>query len=167
MAYGQNRGGYDREYRGALRRFRVAVGIIVLLLVVCGLLLGFAVVRDDGMRPGYKNGSLLVYLRLGGAYRRGDAVVLRLPDGSTAVRRVIALSGDSVELKDGIAYINGLAERGSYSFTRTDPRPEGPAYPLILRQGELFVLGDARENAYDSRAFGVVHSSDVLGKPLW
>ena len=90
-----------------------------------------------------------------------------LPDGSAAVRRVIAVSGDSVELRDGIAYINGLAERGSYSFTRTDPRAEGPAYPVILRAGELFVLGDAREDAVDSCSFGVVRVSELIGKPLW
>ena len=73
----------------------------------------------------------------------------------------------SVELRDGIAYVNGLAERGNYSFTRTDPRPEGVSFPLILRQGEVFVLGDKREDAVDSRLFGPVRVSELLGRPLW
>ena len=76
----------------------------------------------------------------------------------------MAVSGDSVELRDGIAYINGIAERGSYSFTRTDPRPDGPVYPVILRQGELFLLGDARETAVDSRDFGIIRTSELLGR---
>jgi len=99
-----------------------------------------------------------------GECKRGDLVCLRLPDGTPAVRRVAAVSGDSVDVREGIAYINGIAERGSYSFTRTDPRPEGPVYPLILRQGELFVLGDAREEAVDSRSFGIVRTDALLGR---
>jgi len=158
--------GYDREHRGLIRRIRVTVGIIVLAIVVFSLVLGFTLVRDDGMRPTVKSGSLAVYLRLSRDFRRGDLVCLCLPNGSTAVRRVVAVAGDSVELRSGITYINGLAERGSYSFTRTDPRPEGISFPVILRQGELFVLGDAREEAYDSRDFGVVKAADLLGKVI-
>jgi signal peptidase I len=118
------------------------------------------------MRPTVKSGSLVAYLRRSRDFRRGDAVCLRLPGGNTAVRRVVAVAGDSVELRGGLTYINGLAERGSYSFTRTDPRPEGVSFPVILRQGELFLLGDAREEAYDSRDFGAVKASDVLGKVI-
>ena len=163
MAY---RGSYDREHRGAVRRFRVIFGLALLLLLVFGLVLGFAVVRDDGMLPDYRSGRVVVYQRIGRDCRRGDLVCLLLPDGTAAVRRVVASAGDSVTLRDGIAFINGLAERGSYSFTRTDPREEGPTYPLILRQGELFVLGDARETAVDSRSFGVVRTDEVLGRVL-
>lgn len=158
--------GYDREHLGVIRKIRIAAGALVLLLVAFGLLLGFAVIRDDGMRPDYQSGRAVVYLRFGRDFRRGDTVVLRLPDGNASVRRVVATSGDSVELRDGIAYINGLSERGNYSFTRTDPRPDGPGYPVILRAGEYFVLGDAREDAVDSRAFGVVREDDILGRPL-
>ena len=164
MAENQIKSGYDREHRGAIRRFRVLLGLAVLLAVIFGLLIGFAILRDDGMRPDYKSGSFVAYLRVGRSFRRGDTVCLRLPDGNAAVRRVVAVEGDSVDVRDGIAYINGIAERGSYSFTRTDPRPEGPVYPLILRQGELFVLGDAREDAVDSRDFGVVRTDELLGR---
>ena len=134
MAYG-NRGGYDREHRGLIRRIRVTMGFIVLAVVAFGLVLGFMRVRDDGMRPTYKNGAVVAYQRVSRSCRRGDLVCLRLPDGNAAVRRVVAVQGDSVDIRGGIAYINGLAERGTYSFTRTDPRPEGVSFPLILHQG--------------------------------
>ena len=163
---GRTTGGYDREHRRLIRRLRVAIGIIVLAIVAFSLVLGFAFVRDEGMQPTVKSGSIAVYLRSARDFRRGDLVCLHLPDGSSTVRRVVAVQGDSVDLRGGIAYINGLAERGSYSFTRTDPRPEGVSFPFILRQGEYFVLGDAREDAYDSRDFGVVRAADVLGKVL-
>ncbi len=167
MANDNPKSGYDREYLGVMRRVRILVGLLVLVLVVFSLLVGVAVPQDDGMQPDYKRGRPVVYLRAARDFRRGDPVVLRLPDGNAAVRRVVATSGDSVDIRSGIAYINGLAERGSYSFTRTDPRPEGLSFPLILRSGELFVLGDARENAVDSRAFGLVRADDILGRPLF
>jgi len=156
--------GYDREHRGLIRRIRIAVGVAVLLAVAFGLVLGVILQGDDGMRPTYKKGQPVLYLRFAGTVRRGDLVCLRLPDGTAVVRRVAAAAGDSVDIRDGMAYINGIAERGNYSFTRTDPRPEGPGYPVILRQGELFVLGDAREEAVDSRSFGLVREEALLGR---
>lgn len=167
MAGNNTKSGYDREHRGAVRRFRLIVGLILLLTVLVTLVLGFAILRDEGMRPTYKDGSFVVYLRLGRNFRRGDMVCLRLPDGNIAVRRVVAVSGDSVEIRDGIACINGLTERGSYSFTRTDPREGGPIYPVILRASEFFVLGDYREIAVDSRSFGPVRADELLGRPLF
>jgi signal peptidase I len=159
--------GYDREHRGLIRRIRAAIGFTVLVLVLFCLVLGFAAVRDDGMRPTVSSGSVAVYLRFARDFRRGELVCLRLPDGSPAVRRIVAVQGDRVDLRGGIAYINGLAERGSYSFTRTDRREDGPIYPVILRAGEYFVLGDSRETAVDSRSFGPVRADELLGRPLF
>jgi len=164
MATDGRKPGYDREHRALMRRIRIALGVVVLLTVTFGFFFGVLLQGDDGMRPAYKKGQPLVYLRMTGEAKRGDLVCLRLPDGTPAVRRVVAAAGDSVDVREGIAYINGIAERGNYSFTRTDPRPEGPAYPLILRQGELFVLGDAREDALDSRSFGIVRTDALLGR---
>ena len=164
MAENGKKSGYDREHLALTNRVRRVLGLLVLLAVAFGLLFGVLLQGDDGMRPTYKKGQPVLYLRLAGEPKRGDLVCLRLPDGTSVVRRVTAVSGDSVTVREGIAYINGIAERGSYSFTRTDPRPGGPAYPLILRQGELFVLGDARERAVDSRDFGVVRTDELLGR---
>ena len=164
MAENGRKSGYDREHLALTNRVRRVLGLLVLLAVASGMLFGVLLQGDDGMRPTFKKGQPVLYLRFVGEPKRGDLVCLRLPDGTPAVRRVVAAAGDSVDVREGIAYINGIAERGSYSFTRTDPRPEGPVYPLILRQGELFVLGDARESAVDSRDFGVVRTDALLGR---
>ncbi len=166
MAYSNYRSGYDREHRGVIRRVRFVIGLLILLLAALRFVVGFALVRDDGMGDAVKSGRPVVFLRVGREAKRGELVCLRLPDGRTAVRRVVAVPGDSVDLRDGIAYINGLAERGSYSFTRTDARQDGPQYPLLLREGEVFLLGDARETAVDSRSFGVVRTEELLGRVL-
>lgn len=160
------RSGYDREHRGLIRKFRLGLGLFVLLLLAFQFVLGVAVVRDEGMGAVCRPGRPVFYLRTDRSAERGGLVCLRLPGGQTAVRRVVAVEGDKVELRGGYAIINGLNERGNYGFTRTEARPEGPAYPIILRRGEVFVLGDAREIAEDSRSFGVVRIKDLLGRPL-
>ena len=159
------RGSYDRDHIGAIRKIRFVVVIILLLAAVFVLVLGVTLVHDADMEPSYREGRPVLFLRLGGV-KRGDVVALGVDVRGTVLRRVIAVPGDTVELRDGTVFVNGLAERGNYSITRTDPVPGGPGYPLILRADEYFVLGDRRETALDSRSFGLVTMRNILGRVL-
>ena len=159
------RGSYDRDHVGAIRKIRFAVVLILLLAAVFVLVLGVALVHDGDMEPAYREGRPVLFLRLGGV-KRGDVAVLGVDVRGTVLRRVVAVPGDTVELRDGTVFVNGLAERGNYSITRTDPVPGGPGYPLILRADEYFVLGDRRETALDSRSFGLVTMRNILGRVL-
>ena len=163
MANGSTSGRYDREHLGMIRRIRFFVVLALLLAAAFVFVFGAALVQDDDMAPAYREGRPVFYLRLG-APGRGDVAVLRIDVRGTVLRRVIGVPGDTVDLHDGIVYINGLAERGSYSITRTDAVPDGTVYPLILRKGEYFVLGDRRESALDSRSFGLVTTDNILGR---
>ena len=60
MAADGRRSGYDREYRALMRRVRLALGVLVLLAVVFGLLFGVLLQGDDGMRPAFKKGQPVV-----------------------------------------------------------------------------------------------------------
>ena len=162
---GKNRG-YDRNHTGVIRAVRFFALLAVLLALCFTLLLGAALLGDAGMEPGYGEGRPVLYLRPG-EVRRGDLVLLRLEGSGTVLRRVVAAAGDTVEVSNGVVTLNGLSERGSYNITRTDAREGGPAYPLLLRRGEYFVLGDKRESALDSRAFGVITREQILGRLLF
>ena len=159
------RGSYDRDHVGAIRKIRFVVVLILLLAAVFVLVLGVTLVHDADMEPTYREGRPVLFLRLGGV-KRGDVAVLRVDVRGTVLRRVVAVPGDTVGLRDGTVFVNGLAERGNYSITRTDPVPGGPGYPLILRADEYFVLGDRRETALDSRSFGLVAMRNILGRVL-
>ena len=159
------RGSYDRDHVGAIRKIRFVVVLLLLLAAVFVLVLGVTLVHDADMEPTYREGRPVLFLRLGGV-KRGDVAVLRVDVRGTVLRRVVAVPGDTVELRDGTVFVNGLAERGNYSITRTDPDPDGPGYPLILRADEYFVLGDRRETALDSRSFGLVTMENILGRVL-
>lgn len=159
------RGSYDRDHVGAIRKIRFVVVLLLLLAAVFVLVLGVTLVHDADMEPTYREGRPVLFLRLGGV-KRGDVAVLGVDVRGTVLRRVVAVPGDTVELRDGTVFVNGLAERGNYSITRTDPVPGGPGYPLILRADEYFVLGDRRETALDSRSFGLVTMRNILGRVL-
>ena len=109
------------------------------------------------------------------AYARGDIVVLHPPsrrsdpDATPFIKRVIGLPGDHVELRDGIVYVNGAALDEPYIYTEdgvrqpTDPVDGGPSEWLVPA-GDVLVMGDHRKDSSDSRAFGPVEISQVIGR---
>ena len=166
MAQTQGQSRYDREYRGARRRIRLVLGLLVLIVLTLRFVIGFSVVRGEGMSPTYTRGRPLVYLRIPTEYKRSDIVLVELPDGTSAPLRVLGVAGDLVDVRDGFVSVNSISERGSYSFGRTDPVAGGPDYPILLRSGEYFVLGDARSAAVDSRSFGLITAERIRGRIL-
>jgi signal peptidase I len=108
-------------------------------------------------------------------YVRGDIVVLEQlaqgPPGGRPpfIKRVIGLPGDHVQLVDGIVHVNGTPLDEPYIYTengapqRTDPAPGRPSEWLVP-PGRLFVMGDHRQNSSDSRTFGPIETSKVIGR---
>ncbi len=98
--------------------------------------------------------------------RRDDIVVIRDPaDRRLSVKRIIALAGDSVYLKDGSVYVNGRKLQEPYLPAGTPTFPEGKLAEQWLRcgQDQYIVLGDNRKDSADSRSYGPVSRRDVLG----
>ncbi|MBI3745635.1 MAG: signal peptidase I [Chloroflexi bacterium] len=110
------------------------------------------------------------------AYSYGDIIVFKPPatwtQGSDVpfIKRVIGLPGDTVELKQGLVYVNDVKVNEPYIFTAEDgtrqqsfPAPGG-ATKWVVPAGQLFVMGDHRENSADSRNFGPIDVSNVVGR---
>ncbi len=110
-------------------------------------------------------------------YQRGDIVVLHPPagwgdtSGTPFIKRVIGLPGDTVEIRsDGRVYVNGTAlDESTYTFHdgSGEAQPttaQGEQSSWTLGPDELFVMGDHRQESEDSRLFGPIKVSSVVGR---
>lgn len=109
--------------------------------------------------------------------QRGDIVVFRFPEDRDKdfIKRIIGLPGDSVEVKDKAVYINGK-KLGDHWGTYTDQvvlpqgtQPRDNFGPVKVPEDKYFVMGDNRDQSYDSRFWfggrgGFVPRDDILGK---
>ena len=110
-----------------------------------------------------------------GPYQRGDIIVFNPPpdwaqqaDGTPYIKRVIGVAGDVIEIRDdGFVYVNGTKLDEPYLYAE-DGQPQPTTAQgqnrWVVPQGELFVMGDHREKSADSRSFGTVPVSSVIGR---
>lgn len=105
---------------------------------------------------------------------QGDIIVFKYPENPKKdfIKRVIATGGDVVEEKNKIVYVNGkaLVEPFAHHFDRSvrpggnDPRDNFG--PVVVPKDKFFVMGDNRDQSYDSRYWGFVDRKDIRGKAL-
>lgn len=130
--------------------------------------LQFALIQGDSMLPSYHNMQLVVIDKHSTGFNYDDVIVFTNNElKATMIKRIIAVPGDTVQIIDGIVYINNtphpLLTQGqilSYSGIASSP--------LHLSSDEYFVLGDNREESKDSRypEIGCVTQDTILGKVL-
>lgn len=123
---------------------------------------GLAVVRGESMEPTLRDGDVLMLWRLGDR-AAGKIVLFRNDDGEELVKRVVALPGQTVEVREGGGVVvDGRLADEPYAHGETLPKT-GVRYPLTLGENEYFVLGDHRENSRDSRNYGPIAGSQMEG----
>ena len=117
-----------------------------------------------------------VTLELGMSVKAGDIVVFHNPDTTNEhdvlVKRVIATAGQTVDLKDGVVYVDGEALDEDYATGSSYPlSSQAPgvsiSYPYTVPDGCVWVMGDNRENSADSRYFGAVPTENLIGVAIF
>jgi signal peptidase I len=113
-----------------------------------------------------------LWIDTGGRPHRGDIVVFRYPlnPSQDFIKRVIGLPGDTIEIVDKRVYINGELYKDEHAV-HYDPRiipgdiqPRDNFGPITVPEGKLFVMGDNRDNSYDSRFWKFVDIRAVKGR---
>lgn len=140
--------------------------IFVIVLVVFQMFIGVSRVDGRSMEPTLQDGEIVLFSRISRNYEDGDVVFARMPSGEYYVKRIIATEGEVVDLKDGILYVNGVAESGSYVYGSTEEQKGIVTYPYVVETGKYFVAGDNREESMDSRSFGALLKNSIKGKLL-
>lgn len=95
--------------------------------------------------------------------RRGDVVVFRYK-GNDLIKRVVATSGDTVDIANGEVLVNGEAAQQYY--IKDDVLTDGETH-ITVPSGKVFVLGDNRSNSKDSRMIGCISTDDILGQAFF
>ncbi len=141
------------------------ISVVVTLAVIAAVAVEPVRVPTGSMAPTLAAGDQLVVDKIGhrlSAPDRGDLVVFRAPNSADLmVKRLVAAAGDTVGLEDGVLVVNGRPVDEIY----VDQRLIDGVYfgPTTVPPGCLFVLGDDRANSVDSRSFGPVRVSDLVG----
>lgn len=149
-----------------LIRFHALIALFCATAVVTLSLLSFLIrpirVKSDAMSPKYKSGSVVFVTPAWGGPERGDVVAFTDPNGKTGtvyVRRVVALGGQSVEIRRGSLLVDETEADEPYldpdaAFSKTD------LAETKVPEGSVFVIGDNRS---ETNAVGMIDVRSILG----
>ena len=150
--------------RALVEILQIVVSAVLLALGLHIFMAQATVVYGQSMQPNLMPAERLVIEKISYWFRepaRGDIVVLALPDISELLsKRIVALPGETLEIRDGEVWINGAPLEEPYVFNR-DETWYGP---LTLGPDTYFVMGDNRANSNDSRVFGPVPRQAIVGR---
>jgi signal peptidase I len=148
----------------------VVGGALVVALVIRAFFLAAFYIPSESMSPTLEKGDRVLVNKL--SYKlhdvhRGDIVVFGRPPNEPdngikdLIKRVVALPGETVEVRDCKVLINGQALVEPYvkEWSRTCTSP-----PVTVGQDQVFVMGDNRDDSQDSRFFGPISQHLIVGR---
>ena len=155
-----------------MRAFLREILVIIIVAIVILFLLQTSVQKSSvigySMEPGLQNGQQLLINKVVYYFHepeRGDVITLHPPppynpETTPFIKRIIALPGDTIEIRNGTVYVNGSKLDEPYI-------KEPPTYSFQLKtipENEYFVLGDNRNNTNDSHNGWTVPGQNIIGK---
>ena len=158
-----------RRKRDAHGFLKTIVIVFIACFVLFGILFGIGRVNGDSMNPTLHDRDFVLLWRPGQNYMRGDIVFFQKEgESKELVKRVIGTPGDSLDIRnDGEVILNGSILAEDYIFVPTYADQAQVSFPIELKEGEYFVMGDNRINSRDSRVFGIVKKGEIDGKVIF
>ncbi len=154
----------------------IAIGIMIFTFIRIFFFANY-IVEGESMMPTLQDGNKLVVNKLGdqvGELNRFDVIVFHANSKEDFVKRIIGLPGDEIEYRGDQLYVNGQKYEEPFLKVYKEKSPgvmlTGDFSLLEITgqskvpKGKLFVLGDNRLGSWDSRQFGFINASQVVGK---
>ncbi len=137
---------------------------VVIFLILQATMQSFVVIGSS-MKPSLYDGQRLVINKVVYSFHEpewGDVIVFEPPNNRQAdyIKRIIALPGDTVEIKMGVVYVNGSPLNEPY----IKDQPSYTLHPKEVPENDYFVLGDNRNNSNDSHNGWTVPRQNIIGK---
>ncbi len=150
-----------------IQAFKIPSGSMIPTLVIGDHILVTKFIY--GTKIPFSDKSILVFKQP----EKGDIIVFKYPEDPKKdfIKRVVATGGDTLEERNKIIYVNGkeVTEPYAYhgdSFVRPRGDPRDNFGPLIVPENKVFVMGDNRDQSFDSRYWGFVDIKAIKGKAL-
>ncbi len=153
-------------------KIKLLVVALVIALLIDKFFFSFAVVEGQSMYPTLNTKDRILVVKLPVISRHpevGDIVIFNPPhllEEELFIKRVVARSGDTFKIADGIIYIND--ERLEEAYVAKEAFMD-KGYSILegtVPEGMIFVMGDNRNDSNDSRSFGFVEIDHIKGKAL-
>jgi len=154
------------------------------IMILAGVILGILItriffttftVKGTSMIPNFLDQEKVFILKHINP-KKNDIVLIESPleENKYLLKRVIALSGDTVEIKNKIILINNIKHQNSFKIINSNSKFLPIKYSfkdnlpkLTIKQNYIFVLNDNRNNSFDSRTFGAIEEDKIIGKVLF
>ncbi len=161
------------DEKGSIRHvvFNIIGAALLSLLIFVYLFSPYKIVGNS-MSPGLNNGEKIIISNspIVSHINRYDIVVFKDPakNGKKLIKRVIGLPDETISIKEGKVYINGILLPESYLKNKGDVIFRSINMDNVSIPGNhYFLLGDCRDRSTDSRIFGPLHKDLILGKTLF
>lgn len=146
--------------------FKAIIVAVLIAFFLRTFIFATSIVEGESMAPTLEDGERLIFNKL--IYiidepDRGDIIIIQKPT-KNYVKRVIGLPGETIEIKDGILYING--ESYAQEFLSEEAKLQTNNFgPEVIPEDGYFVMGDNRAISKDSRnGLGLISENEIVGK---
>jgi len=146
---------------------KTVIFIVILAAVIRLFVIQPFIVDGQSMEPNFENNDYLITEKISFKLRpitRGEVVILRPPDNPSVnyLKRIVAIPGDTIEIKDGQVAVNGKTIIESYIDGQKTLTVNNQDLKVTLTQDAYFAMGDNRNHSRDSREVGPIPKENIV-----